>query len=240
MRILALLLAIFTALALANGLFAADVVPLDIFLEQIIAADTLEDAENWSAIADEVFTLYEDESFTDYKSRTTREVRYTFLGDSVEQEVLSEKTKGEEEDFGGDKEKKDDDSEEHSESFSFDDDEMPFGEESEGLYDYTDLGIVKLYGSDYRAIEYRSKKRDDEHFDGTAWFDPQTAQIRRMKFSYAKPPRAIKHFVATLGFTYLDGYRLMESFDMDIRGRYLLVIKFNFSIRQKYRDFKIL
>ncbi|MGC9315205.1 MAG: hypothetical protein ACP5G4_06190, partial [bacterium] len=64
----------------AGSLFGQEIEPLDVFLARIAETDTVEDAENWTAIADEVFTFYEDESFTDFKSRSTRTVRYTYQG----------------------------------------------------------------------------------------------------------------------------------------------------------------
>jgi len=237
-KMIRLKFAIVTIIAVmcAGSLFAQGIEPLDDFLARIAATDTVEDAENWTAIADEVFTLYEDESFTDFKSRSTRTVRYTYQGDSVSQEVLSAKIEGEELDDRS----KEDDGDGESESMSIGEENMPFGPKSKGKYKYTDLGMTKIAGKPVRAIGYESKIRDDEHFDGTAWFDPETALIQRIHINYAKTPKAIKHFDATMGFTYIDDYRLMESFDMDIKGRYLLVIKFNISLRQKYRDFELL
>ncbi len=220
----------------AGSLYAEEIVPLDVFLARIAETDTVEDAKNWTAIADEVFILYEDESFTDFKSRSTRTVRYTYQGDSVTQEILSATIEGEEiEDKG-----KKGDSNGESESMSIGEENMPFSPESEGKYKYTDLGMAKIAGKPMRAIAFEAKKRSEEYFDGTAWFDPETALIKRIRINYAKTPRAIRHFDATMGFIYIDGYRLMESFDMDIKGRYLLLIKFNVSIKQKYRDFKVL
>lgn len=230
----AIILLLTSMLALSSAV-AEDIEPLDDFLQRIEAADTLPEAENWTAIADEVFTLYEDESFTDFKSRSTRTVRYTFLGDSVEQEVLSEKLEGEEMDDRGD-----DDGEERSGEMSLKAENLPFNPESEGDYEYSDMGMKTLAGEKMRAIAFEATVRDEEHFDGTAWFDPETARIRRIRISYADNPRAVKHFDATLGYAYVDGYRVMNLFEMDIKGRYLLVIKFNLSLRQKYHDIEIL
>ncbi len=228
---------ILTSLIAVMALNAQPTEPLNKFLDRIYEADSLPDAENWTAIVDEVFTIYEDESFTDFKTRSTRTLRYTFQGDSVVQEVLSEKVEGEE--IDGDKDD-DEDEEEHSEEMSFGDDNMPFNRGSAGDYEYSDGGMTTIGGESMRVVNFEARERDEEHFDGAGWFEPETARIRRLRISYADNPRAVKFFVATLGFDYIDGYRVMDLFEMDIKGRYLLFIKFNVSLRQKYREIELL
>lgn len=228
-----LFLCIFTSIS-SN---AQDIEPLSEFLDRIYKTDSLPDAENWTAIADEVLTFYEDESFTDFKSRSTRTVRYTFQGDSLVQEVLSEKIEGEEIDQNSDN---DNDGEEHSEGMSLGGENMPFSPDSKNDYKYSDGGMTTIDGEKMRVVNFEARERDEEHFDGAGWFEPETARIRRLRISYADNPRAVKFFAATLGFDYIDGYRVMDLFEMDIKGRYLLFIKFNISIRQKYRDIEIL
>ncbi|MBN2541554.1 hypothetical protein JXI42_01705 [bacterium] len=198
------------------------------FLEKIYTHDTLTPPLKWSVTAQETVTVYKDGEFTEIKGRAIKTKRYVYKGDEViEEEVLKEKIEGDYPDRKGKR-------------GSFEGNAMPFSRDAQKDYQYLDYGVVDLNDTEARKISFKAVERDDEHFDGIAYFNPKTALLKKMEITYADNPTAIKDWKAVMTFRYIDGYRIMEDFEMDLRGGLLLVIKFNVRVRQHLSDIEVL
>lgn len=211
---------------------SASMEPLDAFLERIyIEKGSLRSPERWSAESEEIITYFEDETQTIIKGKRIFNKRYNFFDkDSFDVQVISERVEGDppkpRERKKGDKRR-------------MDDKKMPFLKTSANQYKYNDDGMVDYSGSSVRKISFKATVRDEEHYDGFALFDPETARMLKLDFSFADNPSAFKYFKGRMEFSYLGDYQVMNTIDVSVRGRFLFVIKFNVRFEQRFKNFQI-
>lgn len=206
---------------------------LSAFIDKVISADTLEMPSHYSYVTAETVITYEDAARTERKGTIVAKKRYTVRGEGeVDVEIISMSVDG---DSLPGKDKGD-----KNEGQSFDTEDMPFTAESRNDYDYRDLGEVRLEGAPARKIEFRSKKRSKNHIDGTAWFDPTTAYLRRLDFQYAKTPLGVKAFKASVKMAYRESYKYMSSFEMELRAKLPIIFELNMVVKQVITEIELL
>jgi len=200
------------------------------FLENIYQKKESEEPLKWSAVARETLIIYEDEDFDEFKSKTISLKKYIFEDGDFTVDVIEEDIIGDPPKFG----------EHGGKSGEPDDQREPFRISTSNEYSYNDYGEITLLGKSTRKIGFKAKIRDDKHFDGQAWFEPETHNIVRMTLSYADPPKAIKYFQLDMSFKYIDQYRFTNKFHMQMSGKALIFIHFNVEFKQALSEIEII
>ena len=201
------------------------------FMERVYSADSVNTPDKWNYRAEEVVTHFEDASRTEVESRVTTVKDYVMEdGEIVSEKVISREVEGEESDSerpkGNDREEPEY--------------KMPFSDDSRDEYDYSDLGTMTLRGETVRQIGFEPVEEDDEYVRGSAWFEVESAEIRRFEFQPVDYPFAVKYLKIRLDFERIGEYIVPVYFDMQLSGKILFLAKFNIRVQQTKSDIDII
>ncbi len=80
---------------------------------------------------------------------------------------------------------------------------IPFSAKKRPEYTFTRIEAASGDGAPALALDFSPKVKDDEHWAGRLWFDPDTADLRRAEIRFAETPAMVKEMEIVLSFTTL-------------------------------------
>lgn len=100
---------------------------------------------------------------------------------------------------------------------------LPFSAKKRPEYVFTRIEGAPGDGTPALVFDVASKVKDDEHWIGRFWFDPETADLRRAEIKPAEMPSFVKEIEIGVSFTTLDsGPLALKSFRIRINAGFFL------------------
>jgi len=197
-----------------------------------------DEPENLKYKATEVYTEFEDDSWSSAIAKMTTEKVYTKIGDSMDVEIISETTEGDFDDDDDDDSDEVDDDDDDKENHSMTMDDGPFGDQK-AEYDFSYEGTQYFKGDETHIIRFKSKERDKEHFNGRALFGVSDSLMKKIELRFAKDPIPIKDMKMEMEFQYPGGYMVPSRFYMKIWAKIILLYDKKFEVDATYYDFEL-
>jgi len=117
---------------------------------------------------------------------------------------------------------------------------LPFSAEKRVDYDFRLEETGLLNGKPVLILNMASKVKDEDHFEGRFWFDPESTDLLQIEVKPAHMPKMVKEFEMRMAFDILQGrFLTLKSTYIKINGG-IFIKHIRQVIEDNYTDFEIL